>query len=90
MKYHVGTSNITGAIYAGKATKKGNWLEWKEKDEVTDEVINAVMAHMLMRVEAGDDSFAYMNKTRDGKYLRLMLEVADQKPEWLDEQAEEV
>lgn len=84
-EYHVGTSDLTGIIYAGKAKKQGSWMEWKDKSDVTNEAINAVMYHMLLKIEPGEDSTAYMNTTRSGKYLRLKLEVADHKPEWLEE-----
>ena len=85
MEYHVGASNITGVIYAGKAKKQGGMIEWKDHNEVTNEAITAVMVHMLERVKPGENGFAYMNRTIDGKYLRLKLEVSDHKPEWLEE-----
>lgn len=85
-EYHVGTSDLTGVIYAGKAKKQDCWIKWEDKREVTSEAINAVMSHMLMKIRPGENSKAYMNTTIDGKYLRLKLEVADHKPEWLDEE----
>lgn len=91
-EYHVATSDISGAIYAGEGDVRSDGILWYSKSEVTSEAINAVMAHMLYRISNAkmDDtydkySFAYANKTRDGRYLRLKLEVADTKPSWLDE-----
>ena len=91
-EYHIATSDISGAIYAGIGDKRSDGILWDDKSEVTSEAINAVMAHMLYRISNAkmDDtydkySFAYANKTRDGRYLRLKLEVADTKPSWLDE-----
>ena len=86
IEYHVGTSDITGTIYCGKANRQDCFIEWKDKKDVTSEAINAVMSHMMMKIKPGENSFAYMNKTIDGKYLRLKIEVADNKPEWLEEQ----
>lgn len=85
-KYHVGTSDITGAIFAGVGNVQDCWIEWKEKREVTSEAINAVMSHMLNKLKPGENSTAYMNRTLDGKYVRLKLEVSEHKPEWLDEE----
>jgi len=91
-EYHVATSDISGAIYAGDGVKLNDGILWYSKSEVTNEVINAVVAHMMYRISnAKMDktydkySFAYANKTRDGRHLRLKLEVADTKPSWLDE-----
>ena len=80
-QYHVGCG-IAG-IYAGTLKKSGN--EWLNKNDVTNEAISAVMMHMLGKVKEDENSFAYMNRTKDGRYLRLKLEVADHKPEWLEE-----
>lgn len=94
-EYHVATSDISGAIYAGEGDVRSDGIMWDNKSEVTKEAINAVMAHMLYRISNAkidkiydEYSFAYANKTRDGRYLRLKLEVADTKPSWLDERLE--
>ena len=84
--YHVGCSDITGLIYAGKGKRDGAYTEWSSKSEVTSEAINAVMGHMLLKMDRGAEKTAYMNTTRDGRYLRLVLEIADHRPEWLDEE----
>lgn len=90
-EYHVSTSDISGAIYAGEGDVRSDGIVWDNKSEVTKEAIIAVMAHMLYRISNAKwdvtydkYSFAYANKTRDGRYLRLKLEVAD-KPSWIDE-----
>lgn len=85
-EYHVGASDISGLVYIGRATKEDGVFWWKDKSEGTSEAINAVMGHMLHKIKPGENSTAYMNTTRDGRYLRLTLEVADKKPEWLEEE----
>jgi hypothetical protein len=87
--YHVGTSPITGAIYAGRAKDLGDGLEWITKSEVTNEAVNAVAAHLLLKIEQDEGGGAYYLKTRDGRHLRLKLEVSDHKPSWLSEEGEE-
>lgn len=82
-EYYVGTSDITGTIYAGRAKKQGNMSEWIAKSDVTEEALHAVVAHMLYKAEKNSD-FAYAFKLFDGRYVRLRLEVSDTKPEWLD------
>ena len=95
-EYHVGASDVSGRIYAGKGKKDNYGICWGAYiSDVTSEAINAVMAHMLYRIQSGEMntydecSFAYMNKTRDGRYLRLKLEVSDTKPSWLDKESGE-
>lgn len=87
--YHVGCSDLTGFIYVGKAKVRGEELEWISKEELTNEAIKAVAGHMLLKLDSGDDNCAYMFKTRQGRYVRLKLEVDDHKPEWLDEEADD-
>ena len=94
-EYHVATSDISGAIYAGDGVKMDDGILWYSKSDVTNEAINAVVAHMMYRISNAkmDDtydkySFAYANKTRDGRYLRLKLEVEDTKHSWLDDRGE--
>lgn len=89
-EYHVGTSPISGTIYAGRMKElKDGWKEWIAKSEVTNEAINAVAVHMYLKIKDGENGFAYALKLNSGEYLRLKLEVSDHKPEWLDEEAEE-
>jgi len=88
-EYHVGTSDITGTIYAGRARKHGNSLTWLAKDEVTNEAIDAVASHMLSKLDEGEHNCAYMLKTYDGRYLRLRLDILDHKPECFDKEEED-
>lgn len=81
-EYHVGCG-IAG-IYAG--TLKPNGTEWRNKSNVTDEAIDAVVQHMYFKVPKGETAFAYGFKMRDGNYVRLKLEVCDHCPEWAKEQ----
>lgn len=88
-EYHVGASDISGRIYAGEGKKDDFGICWGAyKSDVTSEAINAVMAHMLYKIKPDDNATAYMNKTKDGRYLRLKLEVSNIKPPWLDEESE--
>jgi len=89
-EYHVGTSDITGTIYAGRIKKEElGYKEWITKSEVTNEAIDAVAFHMYLKVKEGENGFAYMLKLRSGEYLRLKLEVSDHKPEWVDKEEED-
>lgn len=87
-EYHVAASDISGAIYAGTGDRRRDGILWDDKSEVTNEAINAVMAHMLYKIKPDDNAMAYMNKTKDGRYLRLKLEVSNIKPPWLDDRRE--
>lgn len=77
-QYHVGCG--LAGIYAGTLKKSGD--EWLNKSDVTNEAINAVVQHMYWKIPEGDNAFAYAFKMRDGKYVRLMVESADKRPEW--------
>ena len=51
---NIGTSEITGTIYAGKSkpTGNGNTRQWVgEKQDVTDEAMRAVFEHMYIKAE---------------------------------------
>lgn len=78
-EYHV-ASGIAG-IYAG--TMKGSY--WKDKSEVTDSAIAAVMTYMYLQMRDGETSKAYAMRMMDGTYARLKLEVANECPEWAKE-----
>ena len=78
-EYHV-ASGIAG-IYAG--TMKGSY--WKDKSEVTDSAIAAVMTYMYLQMRDGETSKAYAMRLMDGTYARLKLEVAYECPEWAKE-----
>jgi len=89
-EYHVGASDISGRIYAGEGKKDDLGICWGAyRSDVTSEAINAVMAHMLYKIKPDENVTAYMNKTRDGRYVRLKLEVSDTKPVWLDKESGE-
>ena len=78
-QYHVGCG-IAG-IYAG-TLKKGKNDEWLNKSDVTDEAINAVVTYMYNKIPEGENAFAYGFKSRNGKYIRIKVESADECPEW--------
>lgn len=77
-QYHVGCG-IAG-IYAGTLKKNGE--EWLNKSDVTNEAIGAVVQHMYYKIPKSETALAYAFKMNDGKYVRLMLEVADKCPNW--------
>ena len=41
----IGTSPLTGTIFAGKILKRGTW--GANKQDVTDQAVNAVALHLL-------------------------------------------
>ena len=80
-EYHVGCGAFE--IYAGTLNKSGSL--WRNKSKVTNEAINAVASYMYLRVPEDDNRFAYGFKMKDGKYVRLMVEVSDKCPDWAKE-----
>lgn len=79
--YHVGCG--WSGIFAG--TLKKNGKEWLNKSEVTIEALNAVAEYMRYNIPDDDNCYALGFKMRDGKYLRLKLEISDTCPEWAKE-----
>ena len=77
-EYHVGCGAFS--IYAGTLNKKGDM--WLHKSDVTEEAIKAVMGHMYYKSSDGENAYAYAAKLKNGKYVRLKLEVSDDCPEW--------
>lgn len=77
-EYHVGCG--LAGIYAGTLKPSGD--EWRNKSDVTNECINAVVQHMYFQIPEGENSFAYGFKMRDGRYVRLKVEASDECPEW--------
>ena len=79
--YHVGCG--LAGIYAGTLNPKGD--SWRNKSDVTNEAINAVVNYMYMQIPNGEKCFAYGFKMRDGKYVRLKIEASDTCTEWAKE-----
>ena len=77
-QYHVGCG--LAGIYAGTLKKSGD--EWLNKNDVTIEAVNSVVQYMYWKIPEGENEFAYAFKMRDGKYVRLKVESADECPEW--------
>jgi len=51
---NIGTSGLTGTIFAGKSkpTGDGRTQQWAgEKEDVTDEAVRAVFEHMYIKAE---------------------------------------
>ena len=77
-EYHVGSSPITGEIYAGTSKQIKTGSVWINKSHVTDEAIAAVREHMLSKMKADDSGFQYeWRRKADGKIVRLTLTVED-------------
>lgn len=76
-EYHVGRG--LAGIYAGTLKPSGG--EWRNKSDVTNEAINAVVQYMYFQIPDGDNAFAYGFKMRDGRYVRLKVEASDECPE---------
>lgn len=79
--YHVGCG--WSGIFAGTLNRKGDM--WRNKSNVTNEALNAVAEYMRYKIPDDDNCYALGFKTRDGKYLRLKVEIADTCPEWAKE-----
>ena len=75
-EYHVGCG--LAAIYAGTLNKKGD--RWVNKSDVTDEAVRAVAEHMYHELRDDNKCIWYMFTLKDGKKLRLMLEVDEVTP----------
>ena len=80
-EYHVGCGLF--GIYAG--TLKPNGKEWRNKSDVTNEAINAVVQYMYFQIPEGEKAFAYGFRMRDGNYVRLKVESSEECPEWAKE-----
>lgn len=84
-QYHVGCGLFE--IYAGTLKKNGE--EWLNKSNVTDEAIKAVTGYMYFKIPDGETKFGYGMKMRDGNWVRLIIEVVDEEPEWKEGQDDE-
>lgn len=70
------TSDLTNTIYIGRVNKKeDNWLE---KEDRTDEVLEAVRNHLCQNLKDGETKTGYSWKRKDGKIVKLMLEVCEE------------
>lgn len=77
-EYHVGSSPITGEIYAGTLKQIKSGSVWNNKSLVTDEAVAAVREHMLSQMKSDDSGFRYeWRRKKDGKIVRLTLTVED-------------
>lgn len=83
-EYHVGCG--IARIYAGTLKPSGD--EWRNKSDVTNEAIKAVIQYMYFQIPEGENAFAYAVKMRDGNYVRLKVESSSECPEWAKEKLE--
>ena len=80
-EYHVGCG-MFGNVYAGTMMppRKDGFQMWRNKSEVTNEAIEAVMGHFIMEIERDDK-----NKTqkawevRGNKTLKVTFELVPNK-----------
>ncbi len=70
------TSNLTNTIYIGRTNKNGT--EWIEKEDKTDEVLWAVRDYLFNLLQDGETKTGYKWKRKDGRIVKLILEVCDE------------
>ena len=80
-KIKIYCSALTNVIYIGRVNK--NETETLEKEDRTDEVLEAVRDHLYQNLKDGETKTGYSWKRKDGKIVKLMLEVCEEK---LDEE----
>lgn len=62
-------------IYAGTVNRAGT--EWKSKQIVTDEAIDAVRDYLRAQIEDDKDCFGYEWNTKDGKIITLFVKIKE-------------
>lgn len=73
-EYHVGAGFF--GIYCGKLNKDGT--KWTSKTECTDEAIEAVRDYLKLEADSQrSNEYGFEWTTKDGKKVRLLLEVTD-------------
>ena len=70
---HVECSVFGTAIYAGKLNKKGNM--WTQKKDVTKETIEAVRDYFVRLLPDDKNKYLYEWSRKDGKKVRLSVEI---------------
>lgn len=65
-EFKVGTSGLTGTIFAGKVLKNGTW--GANKKDVTGSAVQAVASHLIIKKEAA------LFQSHDGKFYRMQVE----------------
>ncbi len=76
--FHVGCSELTGAIYAGIINKKGT--KWLKQTDVTQEALAAVRDHFMNAYSSQKEpvgTVGYQWTTKDGKTITLQLNIAE-------------
>ena len=69
------TSELTNTIYIGRVNKAED--QFLEKEDRTDEVIEAVRDHLVGEIKGGENSAGYKWKRKDGKTVRLTVEILE-------------
>lgn len=78
-EYHVGCG-MFGTIYAGTMAppRKGGLQMWRNKSDVTDEAIEAVMGHFVAEMERNKESeIKQAWGVRGGKTLKVTFELEE-------------
>lgn len=79
--YHVGCG--LAGIYAGTLKKSGK--EWLHKTEVTREALDSVVNYMFLQIPKDENTLAYGFQMYDGRYIRLSVEVFNERPKWTND-----
>lgn len=80
-EYHVGCG-MFGNVYAGTMMppRKDGLQMWRNKSEVTNEAIEAVMGHFIMEIERDDkNKIQKAWEVRGGKTLKVTFELVPNK-----------
>jgi hypothetical protein len=80
-EYHVGCG-MFGNVYAGTMMppRKDGLQMWRNKSEVTNEAIEAVMGHFIMEIERDDkNKIQKAWEVRGGKTLKVTFELSPNK-----------
>ena len=80
-EYHVGCG-MFGNVYAGTMMppRKDGLQMWRNKSEVTNEAIEAVMGHFIMEIERDDkNKIQKAWEVRGNKTLKVTFEIVQKK-----------
>lgn len=77
-EYHVGCGMFSGNIYAGTMAppRKDGLQMWRNKSDVTQEAIEAVMTHFITEMERNkENEIKHAWGVRGGKTLKVTFEL---------------
>lgn len=76
-KIKIYCSALTNVVYIGRVNK--NETETLEKEDRTDEVLEAARDHLYNSLKDGETKTGYQWTRKDGKVVKLMIEVCEEK-----------